>query len=776
MLAAARTASRRSWIRRGGVSRHLSNQKGSGGRGINAQETLRKAAAGELTHKNPPIPKLMGRTKHVASLQHQSSRDSKQAWDLLDEQSGGGGGGGGGDSWGGGSPWDDNPGTTPPASKAVMDRSVQSMELLLMQYANDPRYYWNEEDYDPIDETQLLEAEPSPPPPRQLEASSDPEVKVTDAEEIPNDEEPLDETEDDGVLDPDAKSKDIVAAAKENKEAVVDPIYDKWLDTADIIQALAKDEETDPLQNMSMGQLAEFKKNMETIKEGADMWDPDPQHMYFSERYENPHPDSKREPKPNFPRNRSQPPITFVERFSRFIYVTGLCPLDFNADLANPVHQNLIKKSIAGLFEVDSSQVWPTNLNSGFIGFNDAPSAIMALVSGPSPDHHSRPPIFSTQSEEMAEKHKDFGSKETTLVLENLPKQRFTSASLLRELFPPNSEIGEAYHNVKPGDIKFVSSTKALIRFQSIDESVSILHQSKILTDRLQEIGRYRIRMFRARRELVHAGYGAFPLREEGRKLGPRLLVHGDMPTRPFYLSHAECLLAVNIDPSWSAQDISARVQEHCTMKRDPTGSVEFVTCEQGHRTGQAYIGFDLPGEADAALKAFGPTVRWGDRMVILKRTKDRKYPHQEYKGPERRLDRPTEALLDDLNNWEKFVDPADVQKLYDAGITKQVLDDALRAIRWNNATFGQLDSAMREESLEPEKETGQQYRDLVQLYIETLIECLPNPNAENLEDMNIPDVYHSLFQPGEDIDMGIFEKELEKQAAQQKFRTTGKL
>lgn len=770
MLAARRTyrtSAPRWWLLR----RLLSNDNNK----INIQDTLRKAAAGDLTHKEKPIPKLAGRVKHVPGLEHQSSRSKRAPWDALSEQepemvedeSVWGGEQQGGSS---------NTVMATTASSDQLGKSAQSMDVLLQLYANDPRCYWNEADYDEVqteNSGMLLEGgnEMNGRTDQSLSLLSKPS-DMEDRQDMDADEEDI--SEEDDKAD---SNKKVVSASERDSNAITspkDPDYEKWLDFADIIQALGKDSENDPMQNLSPVQIEEFQDRLSTIRDGIDMWNPDPQYMYMSERYENPHPDLMREPVPHFPKNRLRPPLSFVERYTRFIYVTGLLPVDFDADLTNSTHRFMLQKSIASLFrDVDSSQVWPTNLQSGFIGFERATDAVTALASGPDPKFHSRPPMFSTLSNELAETHKDFGSRETTLLLEYLPKRRYTSVSLLRDLFPPNTEIGEAYHTVTAEDIKFISSSKALIRFQSVDQAVSILQRSKLIMDQLHNtVGRYPIQVFRARRELVHAGFGPFPLRQEERKLGPRLIVQGDMPTQPFYHSHADCLLAINVDPSWTAADILARVQEYCTQKL--SGSVEFVTSESGERTGQAYIGFDLPGEADAALEALGSMVQWGDRTTILKRVRDRKYPHCTYQGPERRPDRPADTLLDDLDNWEQFVDAEDVQKIYDAGISKDVLNDALRSIRYSNRTFGPLDSAMREESLEPEKETGQQYRDIVKLYIETLLECLPNPDAGTIEDMNIPDTYLKLHQPNEEIDLSIFEKEKERVAAQSKFRSQG--
>jgi hypothetical protein len=55
----------------------------------------------------------------------------------------------------------------------------------------------------------------------------------------------------------------------------------------------------------------------------------------------NAHPESRREPKPDFPKNRAKPTEFFIAKYPRFLYVTGLSPLMVNGatgDLDNPVH------------------------------------------------------------------------------------------------------------------------------------------------------------------------------------------------------------------------------------------------------------------------------------------------------------------------------------------------------------------------------------------------------------------------------------------------------
>jgi hypothetical protein len=470
---------------------------------------------------------------------------------------------------------------------------------------------------------------------------------------------------------------------------------------------------------------------------------------------ENPHPDLAREPKPHFFRNRRQPSLEFVEGHRRFLYVTGLPRFELDgarADLDNPVHWSMMQKNFVRLLGVESKQVSPANSYSAFIGFHSPEDRASLLFSGPTETFLSSAPSF----------HRYTGSNkfanESTLLLLNIPPGN-TSESLLRKLFPEGSEIHSVYGTfLTPDDVLILSSKTALIRFNSAEAAESIL-ESSLVSAQLEEIGKYPIRFRRARRELVHERFGG-PGKSKGqefRKLGPRLIVDGDMPTRSFYTRHAGAILLGNLDLTVSKEEITRVFQPYCAMPRDKNMSIEIVTCWEDIPVGQAYVGFDKPGEAEAAINEIGRALRLGDRKAWLSLVKMRLAPFQSYKGPDTRPERPIEELLRDLTGWEQYVDPADIQLLEDNGVSKQVLDDALRNMRFNNHTFSVLDQSIRDEALEPEKRAGQQYKDIVQLFIKTLIECLPTKE-------NPGELYPHHFAPEEqDID-SMFEKEKERQ------------
>jgi len=235
-----------------------------------------------------------------------------------------------------------------------------------------------------------------------------------------------------------------------------------------------------------------------------------------------------------------------------------------------------------------------------------------------------------------------------------------------------------------------------------------------------------------------------------------KLIVDGDMPSKQFYLSHAATVHLRNLDPSVTKKDISDLFQPFCAVPRDVEGSIEFVTCHKGNPTGKAYVGFDEHGEAEAAMDALrasnGKVHGLGHNVVILKAVQDsRRIPR------DHRSVRSEDELLDSLDNWEQYVDPKDLEELLEHGISKEALDEQLRAIRYHNPTFSGLDQAIRSESMEPETDSGGMYKELVQTYIETLKECVSTPEDPG-------PIYESLFLPDEELDTEIFEDEVLRQ------------
>lgn len=581
-----------------------------------------------------------------------------------------------------------------------------------------------------------------------------------------NDDDDEFDSEDDEDEDEEDEEEDKMQRFERSKWENVDPEEQFFVNQNDLFALLSEDpddEEKDEDSDEDFDDDEVSKTVLPLHDTGSDLdefleaMDEHPTN-YAKVVFNNIHPESEREPIPDFPKNRTHPPLEFVKMHSRFLYVTGLPPLEVDGeigDLSNPVHRSLLEQTISRLVETNSANVFAVSLTSGFVGFQSPKELAETLSKGPTQTYLTRTPKLSKYVDGNGGDEFFQVSPESTLLLDKIPSGN-TPVSLARDLFPKGTEVGAVYGNLPPDSFYFVSTTSVLVRFASKEQAQSAI-ESKVVRDRLATFGKYPVRFFRARQELVHDGFSGPHKAYERRRMGPRLIVDGDMPSRNFYLTHAGVLKLSNLDPTLTKEDISRAFQPHSTLLRDISGSIEFVTCHGGHRTGQAYVGFDIAGDCEDAVEKIGRNMQLGDRPAEVKLVRERRVPNRPSTQPARRPDRSTEELVNDLTSWEQYVDPADIVELEKAGISKATLDEALRAIRFNNATFGALDSALRTEALEPQKQQGELYKELVELYIETLKECLATPE-------NVGPLYEAMHFPDEDIDLSIFEQEKERQ------------
>jgi hypothetical protein len=489
-------------------------------------------------------------------------------------------------------------------------------------------------------------------------------------------------------------------------------------------------------------------------------------------RYVSPHPESTREPVPDIPPRRRNPPVDFVRSHLRFIYVWGLPPVRGEdgelSDLDNPIHSFEIQKMVATLFDVSPDAVYAATTSSAFVGFESRPDQRFALEFGPVQKTIRSPVKISKYVSKDGDKNPfETDQLASVVLLTNLPSG-LTPSILASTLFPSGTDVGDLYGNLTAEDFVMVTPHSAAMRCTSVELAESAV-QSTIVEERLMGFGLHRIRYNKARRELVSTGkHGGPDGTDPERMLGDRLIVDGDMPKRDFFRSHASALYVRNLDPSLSKAEISAFFQPFCSMPRDVEGSIEFVTCYEGVPTSRAYIGFDEHGEAEAAMAlcestggrivGLGPNNN-NSNPVILKRVKDA-IKVQRMK----RQTREEGELLDSLDNWEQYVDPTDLKELLDNGISMEALNESLRAIRYQNPTFAALDQAMRSETLNPDKDSGGMYKELVQTYISTLKDCISTPE-------NPGPIYESFFFPGEEIDAEIFDDEPKRQEELKKRR-----
>jgi hypothetical protein len=310
----------------------------------------------------------------------------------------------------------------------------------------------------------------------------------------------------------------------------------------------------------------------------------------------------------------------------------------------------------------------------------------------------------------------DFGeftkeAPECIVKLENLPP-RMNPARLAHELFTPDSDLRIVYGQLDVKNILMTSPTSALVRLDSAHHAESAI-TSEAVEVRLDEMGSYPLDIFHVKRELVPDGFTGPNKAHQLKRLGTRLIVEGDVPSDAFFRSHAGCIHLRNIDDTVTNKDIADLLQPYCTRLRDVTGSVEWVTNILGVRTGTAFVGFDRLGEAEAFVKAVSGRIKGlGSSPVVARTVKDKRIPGA--KPREARPERREEELLDDLNNWEKHVDPKELEELEALGVNKKALDLAFRALRFQNSTYGAMDTALRSETLVPEREAGQEYRDTV--------------------------------------------------------------
>ena len=117
---------------------------------------------------------------------------------------------------------------------------------------------------------------------------------------------------------------------------------------------------------------------------------------------------------------------------------------------------------------------------------------------------------------------------------------------------------------------------------------------------------------------------------------------------------------------------------------------------------------------------------------------------------------RSAEELHSDLYDWERHVDPKDIQELEQLGIEKGVLDEIMMTLRHHNRTFAATDQAISGERLYQERKVGTHYRDVVRKYLRLLKSCVGTREEPGL-------MYEAMFRPNEPIDMGLFDMEEER-------------
>jgi hypothetical protein len=329
------------------------------------------------------------------------------------------------------------------------------------------------------------------------------------------------------------------------------------------------------------------------------------------------------------------------------------------------------------------------------------------------------------------------------LELTNLPPK--SDPSYVIDLFASSLGLPQT---PSPNQIIFPTLTTALVNRSSATNLQNTLN-SKKLRIKLNSV-KDTLVILPCERQDVFDEYTGWTNDRVLWKKGDKLLIHGDLPNKDFFLSHYDCLVIKNYDPKVSKKDVAKALQPYCEEWRDVNGSMHVVTCHKGFPTGIAYVGFDRPGEMSKVLAAIkAGELNFGcDDFVILP-VIERRLRGIGEKQP-MRSERTETELLDCLQNWEKHVDPALLKEVIDSGaVTWENLNDTFIHARYKNKSFGLVDLARKGEKLEPELPQGHNYARFVSEYIERLKEM--TPTKEN------PGYYATCwFKEGEEVDLDL--------------------
>jgi uncharacterized membrane protein YgcG len=489
---------------------------------------------------------------------------------------------------------------------------------------------------------------------------------------------------------------------------------------------------------------------------------------YMSYSHHNPHIESKRHPRPIvYPAHRVNPPMKFVRLHKAFCYVSNIpTPVimkeeqdggkkEVVAKYDNPDHRAKVAKFVHETMDVPLNTIHVSSMNSAFVGFNNATHASRAYNSigfKRMIQLETSAKLLSGNSyKDVKEFNLSSSSPDCIIEVSKLPggMRPGTIVKLLQNII-----------DLDVKNVHFVTPTKALIKLPSTDEAKSLLHND-LFNNAIQKVSKHTLHVQPAKREVIFDKFWS-PANVEQNQFTDRLVVDGDLPSTPFFLSHAAVLHLSHVDANITKEDISNFFQEYCAQQRHVSGSIEIVKSLGGHPTGRVYVGFDLQSECDRAWKAIKSS---GNKIVLndsgqtirAKPLKERGMVRGKKLGE--RTQRSEEELLACLKtSWQDHVDPTDIDLLESMGISRDVLEDAFLAARYNNPTFGTEGLAREGERLNNTKKPGQEYSDFVKLYVETLKEL--GATRENPGDM-----FKAMFLPNEEIEYSLFDEEEERLA-----------
>ena len=455
--------------------------------------------------------------------------------------------------------------------------------------------------------------------------------------------------------------------------------------------------------------------------------------------------------------------------------------------------QSLVE-SIADIMGVDALDVFPTTMTSGYVryrSFEEAQTAVTSsqpkrltdialdmspAVTGGDNDGDDGDGDDEAENGAASVSASAFrGADPASLVKLTNITPGTTKHTIAKVFLPEGSTLSAKFDNlvITADSVDFVNPTTALVLLPSAAVAQSLLESQDMQHHLKSDLKhKWHVKVFPAKRSKIRDGYaGPNRSRPMYKQSDNQMVVAGEVPTTQFFLGHSDVIHLRNLSPAVTKKDLSAFFQPFSTDYRDESGSIEFVQDADGLRTDRAYVGFDLPGEADKVFEAFasGRAQISAGRdgavsTVSMSKVKERvirRGSKADRPGP-----RGEEELLDDLHNWERHVDPEDLQALNELGITRDILDEIFVTLRYQNETFAAADQARKGERSHPEYARGDHYRRMVRLYAKTLLEVSVTPEEPGL-------LYEGMFPDNAEVDMTIFDDEKERINTLRK-KTTG--
>lgn len=466
-----------------------------------------------------------------------------------------------------------------------------------------------------------------------------------------------------------------------------------------------------------------------------------------------PHAESRREAKPIVhPTNRVNPPEDFVSAYQSFAYVANVPRPVVHGELGNfenPLHRHEVVEFVANIFGIPASHVFPASITSAFIGFKSPKEAAEAYKRSESNRIlyvHTESKAYENDSPSKEELAFVGDNKDSTIMLINLPPG-MRPGTVVRHL---RNAV-----DLDTNAVFMASPTTALIRLSSPDEAAKLLNDTN-MHDAIVSLQRQIIRVHSAQREIVHDKFSG-PIRQfQLKKMTNKLIVNGDVPSKDFFLSHAQVLHLCNVPVNLTKKQISDFFQKFCVQPRDVEGSIEIVRFLDGYPSGRVYVGFDLESEYRNAWQEIfssGQKVLFNESGLVsrIRPVKEKALIRGSKLGA--RSERTQKQLVESFSDWKKAIDPADIKFLESVGVTMDVLEESFIAARHNNPTFGVEDQARVGERMHLDKTPGQHFNEFVKLYVETLKDAAYSREKPGFK-------YNSMFMSDEEIDFSFMDDE----------------